>query len=480
MNVHPLDLVMLAAYFGACLVLGWWLGRRSSSATQYMLGGRDVPAWAVLLSIVATETSTVTFLSIPGVAYRGDLRFLQLALGFVAGRLLVIAVLLPRYFQGELFTAYQVLHRRFGGATKQVASLLFLVTRSLADGLRLFLTALVLKELAGIGLAPAILITGLGTIVYTFLGGMTAVVWTDVLQFFVYVAGAALAFAILLGKLPGGLEQVLAQDQKLAVFDFRWSLTDNDTFWAGLFGGMFITFASHGVDQLMVQRYLCARSQRAAATALGLSGVVVFAQFAFFLLIGVALFCFYGTRPFATSDEVFTRFIVEELPRGVGVVGLVLGAVFAAAMSTLSSSLNSCATAVVNDLWGPWLRPHATPEQKVRAARAFTLAFGLAQIGVALAGPSFGGRSVVSLVLEIAALTTGIVLGIFCLGVLTRHVGQRAALVALVLGLMLVLALKFATPLAGYWYALVGSVATFAFGLAAQAVAGWRAAAGPA
>jgi solute:Na+ symporter, SSS family len=472
MNVSALDYAVLGGYLLGCVLFGVWVGRGQRDETDYMLGGRDLPWWGLLLSIVATETSTVTFLSIPGFAFSHDMSWLQLALGFLLGRFVVVALLLPQYFSGRFFTAYEVLERRFGGATKRTASALFIVTRSLADGLRLFLTAIVLQELAGMPLGWAIVLAGATTILYTFFGGMRAVVWTDVIQFVIYIAGALLAFAVLLRQMPGGWAQVVAiagPQGHLRVLDLSFDLSDPYVLWAGLFGGLFLTLGSHGADQLMVQRYFCARSQRDAGRALALSGFVVFAQFTLFLLIGVGLRAFYTlnppAQPFDHPDRVFVRFIVDHMP--MGALGLVLGAVFAAAMSTLSSSLNSSATAMVKDLFGPAFLPHSSPRQQLRLTRLFTLVFGAVQMGVALAGRHLN-QSVVASVLTIAGFTTGIILGVFFLGTFTKDVGQRSALVGMLLGLAGMSLVCFGTSLAWPWYALVGSLGTFALGLIAS------------
>ncbi len=467
-----LDLLVLAAYLVGVVLFGVWVGRGQKDVADYMVGNRDIPWWGLLFSIVATETSTVTFLSIPGFAFARDMTWLQLALGFVLGRLVVVALLLPHYFKGRFFTAYEVLDHRFGGPTKRAASLLFLVTRSLADGLRLFLTAIVLQEVARIPLNWAIVIIGATTIVYTFLGGMKAVVWTDVAQFVIYIAGAAVAFGILVSDIPGGWRELVATGAaqgKFRVLDLGWNLTQPYVLAAGVLGGLFLTIGSHGADQLMVQRYLCARTEREAGRALALSGLVVFAQFAFFLLIGVGLFCYYRAFPpaqaFDHPDRVFARFIVERMPPGV--LGLVLGAIFAAAMSTLSSSLNSSATAAVHDFYRPLLRPGASSGHLLNATRAFTIVFGLVQIAVGISG-QWLSESVVSNVLTIAGFTTGIILGVFFLGILTRRVGQKAALAGMMLGLTGMTAVAFATPLAWPWYAMAGSLGTLALGLLAS------------
>jgi SSS family transporter len=481
-----LDLAILIAYMLLMVAVGLWVGRGAQGAKDYLLGARDLPWWALLLSIVATETSTVTFLSTPGIAYggglpgtTGDFRFLQLPLGYLLGRIAVVRFLLPLYFRGEVMTAYQVLSQRFGGATRKLASCLFLVTRTLADGLRLYLTALVLQALLPINLPTAVVGMGAVTLVYTYFGGMKAVVWTDVMQFVVYMAGAIVALLVLLGDLPNGVDTLLAEMQKperARIFDFTPTLASEHTFWAGLLGGAVLSFGSHGVDQLIVQRYLAARTQGEAARALWTSGVVVFVQFAFFLALGMGLAAFYAQNPpgepFKTSDQVFLDFIVHHTPTGI--LGIVLGAVFSAAMSTLSSSLNSSASALVNDIVLPMQGRSADDASGLRYAKLATLLFGVLQCAVGCSG--LGGGAIVGQVLGIASFTTGILLGVYALGIATQRVAQQHALFGLACGLAVDCAFKFGLPfglaapstIAWPWYGLLGSATTFSAGLIAS------------
>ena len=481
--MNPIDLAVIAVYVTGCTALGAWLGSRSQGLKGYFLGESNIPTWAVMISIVATETSIVTFLSVPGVAYDGDFRFLQLAFGYLLGRVVVATVLLPAYFRGEIFTAYQLLQDRFGGPTRTTASLLFLVARSLGDGLRLFLAATVLEHLTGWRPESAIVAVAVITVVYTFLGGMKAVIWTDVIQFSVYLLGALVALMILAGKLSGGwpeLFQTARSAGKFRLLDFSMDLTRPYTFWAGLIGGMVLNTATHGVDQLMVQRYLSARSQRQAATALVSSGFIILAQFAFFLLIGVSLWVFYqvfppskgvGSAGVASSDQVFTYFIVHYLPTGV--LGLVIAAIFSAAMGTLAGSLNSAASTIVNDLYRP-VTGRNDERHLMRVSRVMTVVW-----GVVLAAVAFGAGhledNVVNNALAIAGLVSGILLGLFLLGVLTGRVGQTAAMIGVLAGAAVVILVKFATPLAWPWFALVGASTVFAVGLAASFVSPPRA-----
>lgn len=492
------DAAIIVVYLLGAVLFGVWVGRGQESISGYLVGGRSLPWWAVLFSIVATETSTVTFLSIPGLAFNpegGSFVFLQLALGYIVGRLLIVVLFLPQYFRGELFTAYEVLHRRFGGATKQTASALFILTRTLADGLRLYLTAIVLQFVLGLDLWVSVVAVGATTIVYTWLGGMKSVVWNDCVQFAIYIAGAVVALAVILAdlggawsgpgeffaNLPGGwarLADFAAAHDKFRVLDFTFDLGRPYTIWAGVLGGIFVALASHGTDQLMVQRYLSARTRKEASWALGLSGPVVCAQFALFLLIGVGLACFYQTfQPqahFDSNDQVFPAFIVAHLPTGVR--GLVVAAVFAAAMSTLSGSLNCSAGAALNDFYLPWRKEKPSPEHLLRVSRALTVAFGLGQMAVGIAGQGLA-MSVIEAAMAVALFTTGVILGVFFLGVLAPGVSQRGALLGLVAGLAVMAGLVLALPaitgsrvLAWPWYALVGSLATFVTGLCASQV----------
>lgn len=474
MTVGAADLGILALYLFGVVLLGLWIGRKGGNLAEFVVGGRDLPWWLILFSIVATETSTVTFLSIPGFAYSRNMTWLQIPIGFLLGRFVVVFLLLPQYFRGSFFTAYDVLHQRFGGAAQKAASALFIVTRSLADGLRLFLSAIVLQEMTGIPLHWAVVAMGAGTIVYTFFGGIRAVLVTDFVQFVIYIGGALAAFWIILQRLPGGWDQLVTLGEaagKFRVFNLSLDWSEPYGLWAGLFGGLFITLGSHGVDQMMVQRYLCARKLRDAQRALWVGGFVVLAQFALFLLIGVALYAFYQVFPpeaaFERPDRVFARFILDEIP--VGLLGVLLGSIFAAAMSTLSSSLNSCATAAANDFYFASAEPDTGSKKHLRVVQVLTVVFGLIQIAVGIAG-QWVKASVVSSVLGIAGFTTGIVLGVFFLGIFAKRVGEKAALAGLVVGLACMTTVFFRTDLAWPWFALVGSALTFGAGIAASRI----------
>jgi len=485
LNIHPVDATIVVVYLLAILLFGLWVGRGQRTSSDYFLGGRSLPWGVVLLSIVATETSTVTFLSLPGIpaATNGNLTFLQIALGYIVGRILIIYVLLPVYFRGEMFTAYEMLESRFGKLSRRLTSVLFLLTRNLADALRLFLTALVLQIVLGLDLTVSVILLGMITVIYTLVGGARSVMWNDSVQFVIYMLGAGAAFTIIIMQLPGGVPDLLqfgSESDKFRFLDFDLSLTKPSmTFWSGLVGGAFLTAATHGTDQLMVQRYLSARNERDASLSLALSGVVVFLQFAVFLIIGIALAAFftqasaYDPQFSDSGDRLFAFFIVNHMP--VGLAGLTLAAVFAAAMSTLSSSLNSSATALVNDVWLPLKRAGVSQAVQLRAGRMATAVFGILQVTIAVLVALVGTtESTVFNVLKIAGFASGPVLGLFLLAVTSRRVQQTAALMGFVTGVAGLSVIAIATDLYWPWYAAVGALLTWLAGWMIQWIPGVR------
>jgi SSS family transporter len=459
-----LDLVVLLAYLIGITAWGAWLGRGQKGGTDYFLGNRSLPWIAVMMSVVATETSTLTFLSIPGVAYTGSLVFLQLTLGYLAGRILVSIVLLPAYYAGSLTTAYQLLEKRFGLGVRRFTSAIFMVTRLLADSVRLFATAIPLALITGWPYPASIAVIGALTLVYTYAGGIKAVVWVDAVQLGLYLLGALAAVVAIQVMVPGGWASVLATGReagKLRVIDLSFELTTTYTLWAGVFGGAVFTMASHGTDQLIVQRLLTCRDLRAAQKAIVGSGVAVIFQFLLFLTVGLGLWAFYEGRAFERPDEIFALFIIEELPPGV--TGLLIAGVFAAAMSSLSSSINSLASATAYDFWAPMAGARDDEVRLLRAGKAFTLVWcALLVTGAILFIPLSRGTAAVEVALGIASLVYGGLLGAFALGVFTKQPGQGAAIAGIICGIGTVTLLR--DQMAWPWYVLVGSVITFLVG----------------
>lgn len=477
--IGSFDATIVVVYLATTIIFGVWLGRNTNSPDDYLLGGRSLPWWALLGSLVATETSTATFLSVPGIAYEspGDFRFLQLALGYIVGRVLVAFVLMPGFFKGRISSAYQILEDQFGIATRKIASLVFLITRNLGDGLRLYLTAIALEKTVGLPLPVCIAVIGTVTIIYTVFGGMKSVVWNDCIQFVIYLVGGLVALIAIFKFLPSGMttfSDFVADHGGIQLFgkkDIHSTLTDPYSLYAGIVGGMVLTLGTHGTDQMMVQRYLSARSKLDASKAVVASSIVVFLQFALFLLLGAALACFYQSFPpeiaFEKGDSVFATFIVNQLP--IGVVGFTLAAVFSAAMSTLSSSLNASAAALVSDFFLHGDQP-IPDERVVQFSRIATVFFGLIQIGIGIAAVTFS-RSVINDALAIAGFSAGVLLGVFLLGLALKHIDDHAGVIGMISGLSLLLFVKFGPlfvdgmiQIAWPWFALIGASVTFLAG----------------
>jgi len=469
MGFTGIDYVVLVVFLAANVLLGTWLGRGQKTINDYFLAGKRIPMWAISLSIVATETSTLTFIGAPAIAYTGNLTFLQLAFGYIIGKVLVSTLLIPAYFKGEIQTAYQLLQARFGQAVRTLSSLVFVVTRGLSDGVRLFATGLVLAAITDMTDLTTMIVIGVITVVYTYFGGMKAVIWTDVVQLFIYLGGAIVAFFLLLDRIPGGWGEVVAAAAPLSKFqflDFTFDITKTFTFWAGILGGAFLTFATHGSDQMMVQRYLASGSKRDSQVALILSGVIVFFQFILFLVIGVMLFAFYRHFPPAEAikqaDQVFPLFIVNQMPAGLS--GLVVAAVFAAAMSTLSSCLNSLSSSTTNDFYRVYFVPRASDAHYLRMSRIFTLGWGAILVAVSMVAKNWG--SVLLAGLTIQSITMGVLLGIFLLGLASRRANQASALAGMSAGLAVILVVHFSGRVALTWCTLIGTSVTLLVGLA--------------
>ena len=478
------DLLIICVYLAGVLLAGVWFAKRQTTTRQYFLAGNDVPWWAIAASIVATETSTITFISVPGIAFSrgGDFGFLQLALGYVVGRSVIALMFVPAYFRGSIVTVYELLQGPFGDNVRSLASSLFVAMRTIADGIRLLLTAIVLTAVvaaflptldSGTTMIWSIVILGAVMIVFTFLGGIEAVLWIEVVQLAIYIAGALAAAVVLVDLIPGGLPAGLAIAEgagKMGMFDFSLDLTRPYVFWAGLLGGAVLTMSTHGTDQFMVQRYLCARGPRQAALAIVTSGVFVLFQFGLFLGIGALLFAFYrpdllegyatgpAAAPFAAPDQVFPAFLTQHLPTGIA--GLVVAAIFAAA---LSSSLNSIAAAATHDVWRRFARD-ASDRRELFVSRLVTVAAGVVQILVAVIFTR-QSRSALDLALGVASLLNGPVLGVFVLGWMGVR-GASPALVGMLAGLATVAAVWQLTPVAWPWYAVIGAGVTFLTGAA--------------
>ncbi|RMD95541.1 MAG: sodium:solute symporter [Calditrichaeota bacterium] len=466
MGFTTIDYFVLFTYLVGVTLLGLWFGRKQRDARDYFLGNRNIPWPAVCMSIVATETSTLTFIGIPALAYDTNLTFMQITFGYFIARIIISLLFIPAYYRGEMFTAYAFLERRFGDKTRNYASIIFLITRVLADGVRLFATAIPLSIVTGLSYPVSIAIISGVTLIYTFLGGIRAVVWMDVIQLIIYLGGALAAIWAILYKIPHGWEQIahLANDaHKFKMFDFNLNLTTTYTIFSGFIGGCFLTMASHGTDQLMVQRLLTCKTADDSKKALIGSGFLIVGQFFLFLMIGVMLYGFYRIHPdqlnISRSDEIFPYFIVHELPAGLS--GLVIAAIFAAAMSTLSSSLNSLASSTMMDLYKPHLKKMLSKSKELITSRFFTLFWAIILLLVAGLAGNWG--NVLEAGLKIASFTYGGLLGVFLLGLALKNVNQMGAIVGMTVGLLTMLGVT-TTAVAWPWYVMIGTVATFLSG----------------
>ncbi len=479
MNFTYIDTLIVIVYIAGITFFGIKIAGKQSSSKDYFLGGKKIPWLAVCFAIVAAETSTLTFISIPGLAYLTNLNFLQLTLGYFLGRIIVAWIILPAYFRGELGTAYTFLANRFGIPMKNLASGVFMITRLAADGVRLFATAIPLALILQGTFIAANLSTGwiyTGSIFviafvalsYTFVGGLRAVVWMDVIQLFIYFTGAIAAIIIVSGQLSGGFTGGIATAYEASKFDlfnfsfeggFKGFFSTPYTFIASIFGGAFLSMASHGIDQLIVQRLFAAGSLAASRKALVTTGAIIIVQFGLFLFLGALLYVFYGGAVM-NSDEVFPRFIIEEMP--VGLSGLIVAALLAAAISTLSGSISSLGSATMYDYVMPYYKK-LNPSNEIAISRIITLIWCLLLIGSALIFMQ-SSQAVVELALSIAAFTYGGLLGTFFLGVLFKAPQIRDAIPAFAAGILVMVYVILFTSIAWTWYTLIGATVTVIVG----------------
>ncbi len=482
MGFTTLDYAIVLVYLIGVAIFGVVSGGKQTSTRDYFLGSQRIPWWAICFAIVATETSALTFISIPGLAYTTNLNFLQITFGYILGRIVIAFLLLPFYFKGELVTAYALLTKRFGDRTRNLASIVFLFTRTAATGVRLYATAIPLAIILcgyqmfmglsneSVYVISIVLITGF-TFVYTYTGGMRAVIWTDVIQMFIYLGGAAVALVVLLNKLPNGWESVVAAagpHQKFQIFysGFERSLAEffkvDYNFLSSVIGGAFLSMASHGADQLIVQRLLATNSLKNSQKALIGSGFIVMLQFLFFLLIGVTLYAFYQGKPFGRGDEVFPAFIVRELPTGIS--GLIITGLFASAMGALSGSINSLASSTLIDLYKPYFGKHSSPERDLRLSKVFSIVWTIALMGTAFLFIMQTSQAVVEIALKIASITYGGLLGTFFLGILFKKPKEIDAIVGFVAGVAILVFLFIDKSIAWTWWTFIGCATTIIVG----------------
>ena len=468
MGLDKLDLAIIALYLVGITLFGLRFRKRHRSLRDYFLAGRDIPWWAIALSIVAAETSTLTIISIPGLAYDTNLTFLQVVMGYLVGRVVISFVLLPHYFRGDLYTAYELIERRFGRGLRSLTAGLFLLTRAAAEGVRVYAVSIVVAIALGTGEVASIAIITALTLIYTFEGGLAAVIWTDVVQTAIYVGGTLVGLVTILHLVPGGwstIHAAAATAGKLQVFDFTLTPWLPYTFWAGVIGGTAFITASHGTDQLIVQRLLSARSQKQSVAALLSSGVAILFQFALFLIVGIMLWAYYRvpSATFGKPDRIYPTFIVSRMPHGIS--GLLIAAILAAAMSNLSAALNALSSSSIMDFYVRF-RPHADERTKMRLSRLSTFVWALLLFAIAVLSLNKAGR-VVEVGLQIASVAYGALLGVFLLGVLTRKANQRGAMIGMLFGFSIELYL-WRAHVPWTWWVVIGTMVTYVVGYVAS------------
>lgn len=482
MHFSTIDYSIVVVYLIAVAFIGIYTSGKQTSAKDYFLGSNTIPWWAACFSVVATETSTLTFISIPGLAYISNMNFLQLAAGFLIGRIIVAFVFLPRYYAGSMETAYQYLGSRFGKPMRKYASVTFIFLRIFADGVRLFTTAIPIKFITGLGYFECIMIVGIITVVYSYIGGIKAVIWTDVIQMFIYFIGAFASMIVIFNLLPNGWSDVIAfaePGNKFQSFNFTMPGSFTEMFTGGyglvggLIGGAFLAMASHGTDQLIVQRLLTCKDKESSQKAVIFSGVIVFIQFAIFLIIGLMLFALYKGVDFKTllvdghnltkSDEIFPMFIVQNLP--VGLAGLVVAGLLSASMSTLSSTFNSLASTTIFDLLqGRKFIQNEADELKYSRLTTIFWAFVIMGTGLLFQSET---NPAVDFALKIQSLIYGGLLGVFLLGIIYKKAALKDAIISYTFAIV-ILALLFILPKFGVmpainltWFTLFGVIITF-------------------
>ncbi len=480
MGLNGLDVAVIVVYLACLTTFGIRFRKKQNTIKGYFLADKTIPWWVISLSIVAAETSTLTIISVPGMAYEQDFRFLQLVIGYIIGRIIISLLLIPHYFRGDLVTAYQLIERRFGQRLRSLTAGLFLITRAAADGVRVFAIAIVvgialfglLRGYSDLGRdVTAIAIVIILTLIYTFKGGMSTVIWTDVIQLSVYLTGTVIGLFTIAHLVPGGWHEacgMAATAGKFHVFEFGWNFYAKYTFWSGVIGGAFLTTASHGTDQLIVMRLLASRNERNAKMALIASGVMVLLQFTLFLLIGALLFVFYKLMPPATAfgrmDAIYPTFVVNSMPHGIS--GLLVSAILAAAMSNLSASLYSLSSTTIIDFYSRF-NPAVSEKHRMFLSRMATIGWGVVLFALAIVVRQ-SGQKILEIGLSIASVAYGSLLGVFMLGVLTRRASESGAMVGMVCGFALNLFLWQFTRVPFTWYVPLGSIFTFVVGYGAS------------
>ncbi len=500
--MHTVDILIVVAYLVVVATIGFVVGRKQSTTHDYFLGSKRIAWWLAGLSLLATETSALTFISVPTQSLRGDWRYLQFALGAILGKLIVARILIPAYYRAEVFTVYGYLETRFGTASRTLAACLFFVGRSLGSGVRLYGAAIALVVVLGLDFKVAIAMIAILAFAYTIVGGIRSVIYTDAIQGVLLFGGGIVALIALVLGFDGSLTEMISElssaqttsgSDKLRVFDFGFDLSNGFSFWAGVMGTMFLTTAMMGTDQDMMQRALTCKTAQEGRRSFWLSAAMSVPIVVVFLSVGSALWCRVGGDAGAASlaaeialdagesspakgyDYIFPWFVLTTLP--VGVKGLIIAGICAAAMSSLDSAISALSSTAVTCIWQPFVEPDAKDAQLLRVGRRFSFGFGILLSGIAwivytstVAGDADQGFGVLRFGLEVLTWVFPALLGVFLCGVLTKRGRDLGNVLAIVVTISAILASRFSqelfdlhqAPFAWTWNSVFGTLVAFA------------------
>ena len=471
------DWLVIAVYLVGIILFGLWIGRDQKNTRDYFLGSKNIPWWGIGLSIVAAETSALTIIGVPGMAYAGNIGFIQMITGYVIARIILAVVMVPHYLRGEIYSPYQLFANTLGQSGRRMAGGLFLLSETLAAGVRVYVACIPIQLLLGIQILPAIVLFVALSLLYTYVGGVKAVIWTDAVQFGLFLAGGLFTLLYIPQLFDGGFKEVLsagARQGKLDWLNTHFSLAKPFNIWMGVIGGTVMVMSSHGAEQLIVQRVLACRSVADGRKALVLSAVLIFPLFLIFLLVGAMLWVYYQKFPMAiplpeirpgikATDYVYPIFILTAVPNVLK--GFLIVAILSAAMSSVSSALTSLTSVSTMDFVQAMLAKGRSQEFYLRFSKLSTVAWAGLLILVAVMTQHV--ESVLNAAFDLRGLTSGALLGGLMLAVFWKKARARPVIAAMTaaVSVMIVINWFFKERVFWPWYTLIGTLVTFSVAL---------------
>lgn len=481
------DWIVTIVYLVGIVLFGMWFGRGMKNTKDYFLGNKSIPWWGVGLSIIATETSALTFIGVPALAYSdSNLTFMQIVIGYVIARLILAIIMVPLYFKGEIYSPYQLVEKAFGTPASRTIAGFFLIAATIAAGVRVFVTCIPLRFMLGFGadqyLIVILLFVGL-SLAYTYVGGVKAVIWTDAIQFFLFVAGGVFTFFYIPTLIDGGMSGAMAMAReagKLHWFNGEFKLGMPFNIWMGVIGATFMVMSTHGADQLIVQRVLTCKSVSDGRKSLILSAVLILPMFLLFLLVGTMLWVYYTTFPDmpitpSKNDEIFPIFIMTKIPNVLK--GFIIVAILSAAMSSISSALSALASVSTMDFFKAMSRKERSEEFYLRFSKHSTAAWGIVLIVVAYF-TQFLEQGILNAALGLNGLTNGAMLGALLLVLLWKKGSPWPLVTGMLvsLGCMIVIYNYFGKEIAWPWFTLIGCTITLSVAVVLQQAINYQAA----